>query len=609
MYSIFRSPSFIVLTSLILGLFLLAACGSSATATPQPTAAAVPTATTAPGAVPPTTAPTTAAVLPTATPAPTKAPVAAAKPAGTLQVGQKELGTFQGHPRLAVNPALFVQHSAPISEGLFTINLDREVVPWLVQDWSISDDFRTWTLKLNQGVQFHKGYGELTAEDVVWSYTEGWAKNAKHARHSDFATFWAPEGGRVTAVDKYTVEVDTGKPLSSLVILETWLAKTPSGSSNWTTSKKQSDAIGEEAANRDIAGSGSWSIVEHRDNEFWRMEAVEDHWLQTPFFAELIFREIPEESARLAGFQTGQLDTFLMAFDTISEVEKVDGARLMSIPGAVEYGFNLYGGYYAELADPEVENQPAYDPEVPWISSNYDVDSEEWDRARKVRQAMAMAIDRATIIDTLLAGFAVPIDAWLGGILLEERLGDRQWPFDPDRSRALLEEAGYGDGFSITLTPSLRGAAAEVEACQAVAQMLGDVGIDVTQQNIPYSTLRPQLVSRTYQGATCHAAGVRVLAVGSIGILTTKGGWNMGASHPFLEQLAAKIDGAVDPAELQRLETEYGVFLYDNALTGIGLYGVAAVIPVGPRIESWREHVKFTDLRNINGYEYIRPRQ
>lgn len=298
-----------------------------------------------------------------------------------------------------------------------------------------------------------------------------------------------------------------------------------------------------------------------------------------------------------------------MAFDTIAEVESVAGARLMSIPGAVEYGFNFYGGYYAELADPALENQPSYNPEVPWISSNYDVDSEEWDRARKVRQAMAMAIDRGSIIDTLLSGFARPIDVWLGGILLEERLGDRQWVFDPDRSRELLKEAGYEDGFSITLTPSLRGAPAEVEICQAVAQMLGDVGIDVTQQSIPYSTLRPQLVSRTYQRSTCHAAGVRMLAVGSIAILTTKGGWNMGASHPFLEQLATKIDGAVDPAELQRLETEYGAFLFDHAFTGIGLYGVDSVWPVGPKIEEWTQDVKFTDLRNINGYEFIRHRQ
>lgn len=609
MYHSFKRPGFFLFSSLMLGLFLLVACGSSATATPE----SAPTSATATPESAPTTAPTRAVttspgtVAPTAAPTPTTAPAVSAKPAGTLQVGQKELGTFQGHPKLAVNPALFVQQTAPISEGLVTINIDKEVEGWLAESWDISADFQTWTFKLRKDVQFHKGYGEMTAEDVVWSYQEGWANNVKHARRPDFETFWKAEGGKVTAVDRYTVEVDTGQPLSELVVLENWLAKTPSGSSNWVTSKKQSDTLGEEAANRDIAGTGPWEMVEHRDNELWRMRAVEDHWRQTPAFAELIFREIPEESARIAGFQTGQLDTFLMAFDSIPEVEKVPGAKLMSVPNAIDYGINFYGGYYAEAADPAIENRASYDPEVPWISSNHELDSPEWENARKIREALAIAIDRQTIIDTLLRGFADPIKMWFWGNH-GSQLGDRDWVYDPERAKQLLAEAGYPDGFSITLTPSLRGAPAEVEACSAVAQMWGDIGMDVKLQSIPYSTLRPTHVARTYQGTTCHAAGARIVTVGSQPLITMTAAWNAGASHPWLEEHMPKMNAAVDPVELRNLEAELGSFLFDNALTYIGLYSVGAVWPVGPRIEEWKSHVKFTDLRNINGYEYIRPR-
>ena len=56
------------------------------------------------------------------------------------------------------------------------------------------------------------------------------------------------------------------------------------------------------------------------------------------------------------------------------------------------------------------------------------------------------------------------------------------------------------------------------------------------------------------------------------------------------------------------LESELGQWLFDNALTYIGLYSVGAVWPVGPNIEEWKADIKFTDLRNINGYEYIKPR-
>ena len=594
MSHIFKKPGFLLLSSLMLGLFLLVACGSSATATPV-ASSTTPQATAVPGGP-----------APTARPQATEAPAAMVKPSGSISVGQKELGTFQGHPALAVNPALFVQQTAPVSEGLVTINIDKQVEGSLAESWSISEDFRTWTFKLRQGVQFHKGYGEMTAADVIYSYRDGWAENPIHARTPDFIAFWTPEGGSVTEVDRYTVAVDTGQPVSELVVLENWMAKAPSGSSNWVVSKDQSEEIGMEAANRDIAGTGPWSMEEHRDNEIWRMAAVEDHWRQTPAFAELIFREIPEESSRIAGFQTGTLDTFLMAFDSIPEVEKIEGAKLLTVSNAIDYAINLYGGYYAEASKPDTENRPSYDTEMPWISSNWHTDSPEWESARKIREALGIAVDRETIIQTLLRGFADPIKLWFWGNHGSQIDGD--WEYNPERARQLIKEAGYPDGFSITLTPSLRGAPAEVEACGAIAQMWGDVGIDVKLQSLPYSTLRPTHVARTYQGATCHAAGARILTVGAQLLITENAGWNAGTSHPWLEEIMPRVLSAVDPADLTALESEMGQWIFDNALTYIGLYSVGAVWPVGPRIEEWKAHVKFTDLRNINGYEYIKPR-
>ena len=76
-----------------------------------------------------------------------------------------------------------------------------------------------------------------------------------------------------------------------------------------------------EAANKGIAATGPWDVVGHRSGEYWRMQAVQDHWRKTPAFAELIFWEIPEESSRIAGLQTGQLDTTLIAFDSIPVIE------------------------------------------------------------------------------------------------------------------------------------------------------------------------------------------------------------------------------------------------------------------------------------------------
>ena len=92
-----------------------------------------------------------------------------AKPEGTLNVGLKEMGPFFVHPAVMTNPQIFVQGTAPIGEGLLQQDINRQVKGLLAESWSISEDFTTWTFKLNKGVQFHKGYGEMKAEDVVYS--------------------------------------------------------------------------------------------------------------------------------------------------------------------------------------------------------------------------------------------------------------------------------------------------------------------------------------------------------------------------------------------------------------------------------------------------------
>ena len=185
----------------------------------------------------------------------------------------------------------------------------------------------------------------------------------------------------------------------------------------------------------------------------------------------------------------------------------------------------------------------------------------------------------------------------------------RDWEFNPDRAREMLEEAGYPDGFSITLTPSLRGAPAEVEGCEAISQMWGDIGLDVNFQRVPYGTLRPQLVGRTYQGATCHAGSPLPTPATGFGSYLSANPFNRGLEHAWLEAKMIEAQKAVDPAEREVLEREIGQFLFDNALTDINYYTIDAVWPVGPRIEPWTEYVRTTDVRQINGYEYIRHRQ
>ena len=369
--------------------------------------------------------------------------------------------------------------------------------------------------------------------------------------------------------------------------------------------------MGAEAANEQIAATGSWELVEFRTGEFWRMEVVEDHWRKTPHFAELIFREIPEEASRITGFETGNLDTTLMAFDSLSLIEQVDGAEIMRVPGGGEAALTFYGQYYVGIGTED--QQPVYDPDLPWVSSNPDINSQEWKNAAKVRTALSIAVDRQGIVDTLLQGYGSPGVLWDFGQYEDTWLPpELRWEFNPEKARQLIAEAGYPDGFSITLTPALQGAPVEVEACEAIAAMWRDVGVDVKFQKLPCTTLRPSLIARNYQGSTCHAGGIRLEPgqgfSGMLSQLHHQAVWNRGIERPSFDEKVAQHMAEVNAEKRRALAIEIATFMFENTITGIGLYVFDTLWLVGPNIQPWDEGVRYADLRNINGYEFMRHR-
>ena len=325
----------------------------------------------------------------------------------------------------------------------------------------------------------------------------------------------------------------------------------------------------------------------------------------------MIFREIPEEASRITGFETGNLDTTLRAFDSLSLIEQVDGAEIMRVRGGGEAALTFYGQYYVGIGTED--QQPVYDPDLPWVSSNPDINSQEWKNAAKVRTALSIAVDRQGIVDTLLQGYGSPGVLWDFGQYEDTWLPpELRWEFNPEKARQLIAEAGYPDGFSITLTPALQGAPVEVEACEAIAAMWGDVGVDVKFQKLPCTTLRPSLIARNYQGSTCHAGGIRLEPgqgfSGMLSQLHHQAVWNRGIERPSFDEKVAQHMAEVNAEKRRALAIEIATFMFENTITGIGLYVFDTLWLVGPNIQPWDEGVRYADLRNINGYEFMRHR-
>ena len=611
----------VMLFSLVMALLLIIiACGSASDPTQQAapttapttaaTVAAVPS-TPAPQAAAPTTAPTTGAAVPTVAPEATTAPVPAkvAGPHGTLNIGyQENLGVFNSHPKLTGgNYALFVGTSiAETLVGVLGPETDYAFRPELAKEWSLSPDNLVWTFKLQEGVQFHKGYGEMTADDIIWTFEQSTAEGSRSGRKSQYTRLWANEKGYVNKIDDHTIEVHTGVPQYDML----HMVSIPSA--GFIMNKKQADELGEEAASHNGAGTGPWEFMEARTGEFWRFEAVEDHWRKTPNFAEMVFHDIPEGSTRLANFQTGKLDTFVMQLDSKAVVDDVPGVKYMRIVGGGNEQIGWFGNFYGGHGTPEhKEKYPGYDPDLPWVSSNPDINSEEWARARKVRLAMSIAIDRQLIVDTILKGEGAPTILW-GWEEAEHRLPpdlQKGWEYNPERAKQLLAEAGYPDGFEVTLVPSIRGVPGEVDACFAAATMWEDIGIRTKQQKILYTTHRLTIIERSFNQVNCHGGGGRVDPLTLHPIVNYSGGtWSAGMSHPVLDELIDKAILTIDDEERWKASGEVARFLFEN-VGSAGLYKVNIIWPLGTRIDTWIEHLDWGDRRILNSTEYTPHRK
>ena len=610
-------PGTAFLLALILSLALLVACGSSATATPEatepPLPTDAPTSPPAPTAEPASGQPTTAApterpgqpsaptTVPTAKPAPTPVPTTASMtgPEGTLNTGFKEVNPFAAHPSLSSTiQAQFV--GSGIGETPVSQDVNDVFQAELFTDWEVGEDGLTWTFKVRQGVPFHKGYGEMTADDIVWYFEEFGSPESLngHARHVRRLLLDA-EASPITKLDDYTVQASTSVPHFDMLLR---LARPNIGA---ITSKRQAEELGDNEAARDGAATGPWEIVEHLSGAYWRMQAVEGHWRKTPEFSELYFYNIPEESTRVANFQTGKLDTMQMALDSKPVIDQVPDVKYMRVAfgGTLQVALGL-GNFH--IPD---SNRPSWDPDLPWVSASPDTNSEEWDQARKVRLAMAIAIDKQTIVDTLLRGIGQPLALW-GWEANMHRLPDdmQEREYNPEKARQLLAEAGYPDGFEITLTPDIRGIPSEVEACEAVAVMWEDIGIRTHVNRVPYATVSPIYRAREYTGANCHGTAGVSDPMNLLGnAFNSNASGIIGFEHQELDELLEKASRTVDEEARYEIAVEAARFIWDHVVDE-ALYSVDILWPLSAKVDDWGQHLEHGDRRYLTGTEYAKHR-
>ena len=470
------------------------ACGGGEQPAPAQPTAAPQAAAPAPAAQP------TAA--PTAMPAPTSAPAMGSAPAmASEQSGNLVWCCVLGHPNdvpsyvpfyTAVSdhygskePLLWRERS-PIPQ-IGALQMDQS----LAESWEVESDQSKITFKIRQGVPFHKDWGDVTAADVVWSFNNAREEGNTNPRSG----FWGEYTDRWELIDDNTAVMHVQGQLSvrwSVELSNQWRG---TGS---VQSKRAYDELGEEEANLTFAGTGPFEVMKWVPDEVLEAEALPTHYREAAKVQSFEVRVIPETASQIAAFETGEVHMAPIPNQFLKEVLSDTGGSRQRV-GLGNSVFVAFGGnYWAETARATGETvfpREGFKPDDahPWIGDPRD--DAHMERARKVRQAMAMGIDRDLISEAIEQGLAPPHYTFIG-FTEDEPQWEDSWliPYDPAGAIELLAEAGYPDGFTTDFWSTPGGATQEI--AEAIAQMWGDIGLDVELEVTAYGARRPTLIAR-----------------------------------------------------------------------------------------------------------------
>ena len=493
--------------------------------------------------------------------------VGAQAPSGALTVAVATFGNERWLPHLYVGAEDVVLK--PMYENLLTRDPKTgDLAPMLAERWKVADSGRTWTFYLRKGVQFHDGRGELTAEDVRFTF----ATLAKDGS----ANSLAPEFRLIKSMEvenPYTLTVRFEKPF---VAFGNKVNQGLFASVAFIQSKRHMESAKDDGAERHPVATGPWKFVEHVRGDRIVYEAVENHWRATPHFKRLVFLKVPEPSTRMAMLRAGSVDVIEIGGEYADELKKV-GVRTLLMPN-VSWVYIILGGQWPTKA--------TYDPKVPWAQPDAE-------RARKVRVALNLAVDKQAIMQRVLGGLGTALGSWLmypadpwASDALKKPL-----PYDPAKAKALLAEAGYPGGFDVTmnLTPwPGRGFLPDVG--EAVATYWEKVGIRVKRRPVDRAVFASDFRARAYSGVALAYASPLV-APEPWEVLYragyTKAALCLFVEHPKLDEYVDRL--AVQPSYQERvriMRDEMGPWLTEY-VPGVAIGSAHAILGLGPKVGEW----------------------
>ncbi len=401
-----------------------------------------------------------------------------------------------------------------IFEGLTRFEGDGSVVPGLAQSWVISEDGTVYTFTLREGVTFHDGT-TMDADDVKFSLDRARAEDSTNAQKGLFADITD-----VTVVDPLTVEVKLDGPNGNFPFNMAWgdaVIVAPESIENIASNP---------------VGTGAFVFSDWVQGDRLEMTRNENYWGEAPALESATFRFISDATAAFAAVMAEDVDVFV-GFPAPENLPQFEADPRFQV---------LVGNTEGETILSTNNKMPPFDNVL-------------------VRQAVALAIDRQAIIDGAMFGLGTPIGTHFAPHNPDYVDLLTNSPYDPERAKALLAEAGFADGFTTTLKlppPSYARRGGEI-----IASQLREIGISAEITNLEWA----QWLEEVFKAKDYGLSIVSHTEPMDIGIYANPD-YYFQYDNPEFQALMEELNKTTDPAARSALLAQAQTIISEDYVNG-----------------------------------------
>lgn len=341
-------------------------------------------------------------------------------------------------------------HESLVAEDLSKSSSEAavpELKPGLAESWDVSDDGLVYTFNLRKDVTFHDGT-DFNAEAVEFNIKRVWDKNFEYydERSAGQMQKTYQSLNEIKVIDAHTIELILKEPFSPFLRM---LAQGSMGSGGMLSPSALEKWGNDEYAEHPV-GTGPFKFQERERGKKIQLVKNEEYWGVKPNIDGVIFRPIPDPSARVMALETGEVDII-----AVPTPDSVDGLK--------EKGFKVADGT---------------PPHVWYLSMNFNNPQMQ---DKRVRQAIALSIDREGMAKELLKDTAQPAYSVQSPANEAYEPEFVDYEYSPEKAKELLKEAGYENGFDMIFQTSVDGSGQLIPVPMAewIQQDLAKVGVKV----------------------------------------------------------------------------------------------------------------------------------